>query len=79
MWTVRFWQAVAERSIFTMIEVLLPLLAATRLDLVDWTTTFWVVLSAGAIAVLKGVLAARVGNDAPSFTSVEKLAHPEEP
>jgi len=75
MWTLVFWKAVAERAFFTMVEVLLPMLAATRLDLVDWVTTFWVVLSAGAIAVLKGVLAARVGNAGPSLGPETLVTH----
>ena len=76
MWTMTFWKAVAERAIFTMVEVLIPLLAASRLDLIDWVTTFWVVISAGALAVLKGVLAANVGNAGPSL-GPEALVHKE--
>jgi hypothetical protein len=75
MWTLVFWKAVGERVIFTMIEVLIPMIAATRLDLVDWPTTGWIVLTAGALALLKGVLAARVGNPGPSLTT-ETLVQP---
>lgn len=78
MWTVTFWKAVGERAIFTMAEVLLPLIVASRLDLIDWVVTFWVVISAGVAAVLKGILAARIGNDSPSFNSAEALNHPEQ-
>lgn len=78
MWTITFWKAVAERAIFTIVEVLIPLIAATRLDLIDWQATLWIAATAGALAVLKGVLAARVGNAGPSL-GPEQLVHPGQP
>lgn len=75
MWKLEFWKAVAERAIFTMAEVLIPLIAATRLDLIGWGPTFWIVVTAGVLSVLKGMLAARVGNSGPSLTSAESLSY----
>lgn len=77
MWTLKFWKATAERAIFTVVEVLIPLLLANRIDLIDWATTFWIAATAGVLAVLKAVLAARVGNNGPSLTSTEELAFKE--
>jgi hypothetical protein len=74
MWTAAFAKALAERVIFTMVEVLIPMLVLTRIDMLDWAATFWVVISAGVLAVCKGLLAARVGSTGPSMTSVEVLA-----
>ena len=77
MWTVAFWKATAERTIMTMVEVLIPLIGATTLNLIDWVATLWIVVTAGALALLKSVLAARVGNNGPSLTSAESLVHKE--
>ena len=74
MWTVQFWKALAERVIATGIEVLLPMIALTTLDKVNWITTGFVVLTACVLAGLKGVLAGLRGSPGPSITSVEVLA-----
>jgi hypothetical protein len=79
MWTVTFWKAITERAVFTMVEVLVPMLVLTRIDMLDWAATFWVVTSAGVLALLKGLLASRVGSDGPSMISAEKLAPPAGP
>jgi hypothetical protein len=47
--------------------------------MLDWAATFWVVTSAGVLALLKGLLASRVGSDGPSMISAEKLAPPAGP
>jgi len=73
MWTVAFWKATAERVISTVVQTLIPTVAATRLDLIDWVTTSWIVAGAGVLSLLKAIVAANVGNSGPSLTSVEKL------
>ena len=73
MWTVVFWKATAERVVSTVVQTLIPTVAATRLDLIDWVTTSWIVAGAGVLSLLKAIVAANVGNSGPSLTSAEKL------
>jgi len=74
MWTIQFWKAMAERVVATGIEVLLPMIALTTVDKVNWATTGFVVLTACVLAVGKGALAGMRGSPGPSITSVEVLA-----
>jgi hypothetical protein len=74
MWTIQFWKALAERVVATMIQVAIPLVTVATLNKVDWLTVFWVVVSAGALSVLKGVAAVLAGNDSPSIIDAEVLA-----
>jgi hypothetical protein len=77
MWTAAFAKALAERVLATMIEVAIPMFTLTTLDKVDFATTGLVVLSAGVLSFLKGVLAGLVGSSGtPSITNAEVLAPP---
>lgn len=74
MWTAVFWKATAARAISTIVQVLIPLLVANRIDVIDPKATAWIAATAGVLSVLKALVAARVGNDGPSLISVESLA-----
>lgn len=72
MFTKLFWKDSAERVVFTMVQVLLALWASDGVfDVlnVDWRATASVVLSAGVLAFLKSVLAAKTTDDSVSPAS----------
>lgn len=79
MWNLEFLKALAERVLATMIQVAIPLLAAASLDAIDWQAAGLVVLSAGVLSILKGVLAGLVGSGSPSLTDAEVLPQPVTP
>lgn len=60
MWSASFWKSTAERTITTMAEVALPIVAAERLDKIDGWAALMVVAGAGVGAVLKALIASRV-------------------
>jgi hypothetical protein len=75
VWNLAFLKALAERVLATMIEVAIPMFTLTTLDKVNFGTTGVVVLSAGVLSALKGVLAGLVGKSGtPSITNAEVLA-----
>jgi hypothetical protein len=80
MWTLPFLKALAERVLATMIEVAIPMFTLNSLDKVDFAATGIVVLGAGVLSILKGVLAGLVGSSGtPSITNAEVLAPPVTP
>lgn len=77
MWTVTFWKAVAERAVFTFAETLLAVLGVGATDLlsVPWVSALSTAGLAALLSVLKSIVANKVGNAGPSF-STETLAPP---
>ena len=72
MFTSLFWKDAIERVVFTMVQVLLSIWASDGLfDVlnVDWKATASVVLSAGALALLKAILAAKATDNSVSPAS----------
>lgn len=78
MFTLTFWKATLERSLFTFIEALLAAvisLGATTLTGVDWLLALNIAGLSFVIAVLKNVLVAKVTDGSPSAVNAEAL-HP---
>jgi hypothetical protein len=76
MFTLVFWKAVLERSIFAFLEAFLAAilsLGVTTLTDVDWLLALNISGLSFVIALIKNILVAKATNGSPSVTNAEKL------
>lgn len=76
MFTLVFWKAVLERSVFAFIESFLAALLSlgvTTLTGVDWILALNISALSFVLAVLKNILTAKLTNGSPSLVDAEKL------
>ena len=75
IWTGRFWQATAERSIKTQAQTAAAMLTASGVGILDadWQQVTSVSLMAGLISVLTSVGSDAVTGGGPSITNTETI------
>lgn len=79
MWTRAYWQAVAERTIWTFAQSLaaaLTVLGATGLLTADWKTALSTAGLAAVFAFLKSIGVNLATGNGPSSLSVESVTSP---
>lgn len=75
IWTGAFWQATAERVIATIVGALVAVLAADGFDVLnaDWRGIVTTIGIAGAVSLLKAILANVATKTGPSLTNSEQV------
>lgn len=76
MFTLIFWKAVLERSLFAFLESFLAVLLSlgvTTLTGVDWLTALNIAALSFVIALVKNILVAKVTDGSPSAVNAERL------
>lgn len=76
MFTLAFWKAVLERSLFTFLEAFLAALLSlgvTTLTGVDWLLALNISGLSFVIALVKNILVAKATNGSPSAVNAETL------
>jgi hypothetical protein len=73
MFTLRFWNAAAERAIKTFAQTLLALIGANLVKItdLDWPGLLLTGLTAALISILTSVVSSKFGNDGPSLADEE--------
>ena len=77
IWTSLFWKDTVERVLATVAQVLIAVLSVDGLDLValDWQATLSAVAIAGALSLLKAVVANAVTGNTVSPASLAPDNH----
>lgn len=72
IWSGLFWKDTAERVIATIAQVLIAVLSVDGLDLIalDWTAALTTVVVAGALSLLKAIVANAVTGNSVSPASL---------